>query len=325
MAYKAKIADRSIGEKYKKERLKQGLTLERISADTRIRKDYLEAIENDDFKRFDSPVYAKGFLKNYANYLGLNSESLISMYRRDYQNANMLTHKVPEKEKSKQEKEEISKKKKFLKLNITSKQLKVSITVVIIILAVVFIAKLIEQAFKPPYLKITSPIEITGSGEKTIDFKNKNLIIKGETAPYTLIKINEETVPLKPGFIFESDSIPITTERNVYIITAISQIGIKSEIKLEVLKSNIKKDNEAPIDAVINIVNDSAFVLVRADGIIKYNDQAYPNDAFPITAQKTLEIETSKPQNVKVTINGQEYTLSKNIETFQLKDGNIER
>jgi cytoskeletal protein RodZ len=50
--------------------------MDRAATETRIRRDYLVALENDDFS-FQAPVYVKGFLVNYARYLRLDPDPLV--------------------------------------------------------------------------------------------------------------------------------------------------------------------------------------------------------------------------------------------------------
>lgn len=66
------------GEKLRAEREAKGLTLEDVERATRIRAKYLAALEADDRSAFVSPSQARGFLKNYAEYLGLESEPLLA-------------------------------------------------------------------------------------------------------------------------------------------------------------------------------------------------------------------------------------------------------
>lgn len=54
----------------------RGLTIEQAAAATRIRAQYLLALESDELESFSAPVYAKGYLKTYARYLDLDPDSL---------------------------------------------------------------------------------------------------------------------------------------------------------------------------------------------------------------------------------------------------------
>ena len=58
----------------------KGISLEAAEESTKIRRKYLEAMENDNFDVLPGKVYVKGFIKNYATFLGLNGNSMVSAY-----------------------------------------------------------------------------------------------------------------------------------------------------------------------------------------------------------------------------------------------------
>lgn len=58
----------------------KGISLEAAEENTKIRRKYLEAMENDNFDVLPGKVYVKGFIKNYATFLGLNANSMVSAY-----------------------------------------------------------------------------------------------------------------------------------------------------------------------------------------------------------------------------------------------------
>ncbi len=65
-----------IGRLLEHKRKEQGLSLEEVEQATKIRKRYLTGLERDDYAILPDAVYARGFLKTYANYLGLDGEAL---------------------------------------------------------------------------------------------------------------------------------------------------------------------------------------------------------------------------------------------------------
>ena len=65
-----------IGRILGQERKKKGLSLEEVEKATKIRKRYLDGLEREDYAVLPAGVYAQGFLKTYANYLGLDGEDL---------------------------------------------------------------------------------------------------------------------------------------------------------------------------------------------------------------------------------------------------------
>ncbi len=69
-----------IGKILHEARTRLGLTLEQAERSTRIRSHYLEALERGDLDLLPSPVQARGFLQNYATYLGLDSQPILQRY-----------------------------------------------------------------------------------------------------------------------------------------------------------------------------------------------------------------------------------------------------
>ena len=67
----------TIGQRLKAEREEQRLTLEKVFEATRIRVQYLHALEADDLSVMPSPVQARGYLRNYAEYLGFDVEQML--------------------------------------------------------------------------------------------------------------------------------------------------------------------------------------------------------------------------------------------------------
>ena len=73
---RAPSGNAKIGPVLEKARKEKGLTLEEAEHATKIRKRYLVSLEREDYGVLPDAVYAQGFLKTYANYLGLNGEEL---------------------------------------------------------------------------------------------------------------------------------------------------------------------------------------------------------------------------------------------------------
>ncbi|MBN2351099.1 MAG: helix-turn-helix domain-containing protein [Spirochaetales bacterium] len=71
----------SFGEKLRATRENLGYSIEQIARDTHIAKRYLIALESEDFSIFPGETYLKGFLQNYAEYLGLDTDEMISIYK----------------------------------------------------------------------------------------------------------------------------------------------------------------------------------------------------------------------------------------------------
>lgn len=76
---------KSIGNILKKAREKKRLTLDVVYKQTRINPKFIKALESDNYKVFSGKVHSKGFLKLYTKYLGLNTNEMLALWRREYE------------------------------------------------------------------------------------------------------------------------------------------------------------------------------------------------------------------------------------------------
>jgi cytoskeletal protein RodZ len=100
---RARAADRAADRAYAAEagpalperlvaaRERKGVDLYRAERDTKIRARYLAALEHGEYSELPGAVYTKGFLRNYALYLGLDPEDVIRQWRRERGDAQVPT------------------------------------------------------------------------------------------------------------------------------------------------------------------------------------------------------------------------------------------
>ncbi|MEX1195177.1 MAG: helix-turn-helix domain-containing protein [Dehalococcoidia bacterium] len=69
-----------LGETLRRARLDKSVTFEDAERVTRIPRKYLEALELENFGILPAPVYARGFLRSYASYLGLDPKDLMPFF-----------------------------------------------------------------------------------------------------------------------------------------------------------------------------------------------------------------------------------------------------
>jgi cytoskeletal protein RodZ len=74
------------GEHLKREREMRGVSLEEISAATRISTRFLEALENDQWDQLPGGVFNRGFIRSVARFLGLDEDSLVAEYSLETRN-----------------------------------------------------------------------------------------------------------------------------------------------------------------------------------------------------------------------------------------------
>jgi cytoskeleton protein RodZ len=74
------MAKGSFGERLKREREMREVSLDELTKSTRISQRFLEALENEDWKKLPGGVFGRGFVRTIAGYLGLDEESLLGEY-----------------------------------------------------------------------------------------------------------------------------------------------------------------------------------------------------------------------------------------------------
>ena len=178
-------------------RLDRELDFNEISKKTKIPLRYLIAFENENTDDFPQEPYCSLIVKDYADYLGLNGEELLCLFRRDYD-------RRPQ--------------------NITRRHFWFSLTpqftftAFIIFLALIFTSYLVSEYLKfnrPPQLKVNWPQEI-----------NQEMIeISGVTDPESTVKINDSLVIVDINGNFKK-TLEISTPEASIVIEAKSPAGV---------------------------------------------------------------------------------------------------
>jgi transcriptional regulator with XRE-family HTH domain len=70
-----------LGQLLKKARTQKGITLDELQELTKIRKRYLEAIEDGNYKVLPGNFYVRAFIKSYAEAVGLQPDEVLRLYR----------------------------------------------------------------------------------------------------------------------------------------------------------------------------------------------------------------------------------------------------
>lgn len=174
------------GDLLKEKRLLKELSLETVAAKTKIKLEYLEAIENSDFSLLPSSTFAKGFLRNYASFLYLNPDTIVAMFRRDY-TENAKGEIIP----------------RGLVTPLGTKPKYFTVNMILTTLAIIaFLGFLSFQLFiwwSLPKIKLISPQNGDTYGEK--------VTFKGTTAMDATVKVDTQQVIVDPSGQFTLDLI----------------------------------------------------------------------------------------------------------------------
>lgn len=203
----------TIGQLLKAAREKNKISLEDVHKDTKIHLKFLEALESDTYGIFSDKVHAKGFLKIYATYLGLNTNDIIALWRREYE-SNFDKHR--------DSKTYQLKKVSPLTFYITPNIMIMTLFLVITIIFFGYLFYKYKTYVGLPTLEVYQPINNKTITSDIID-------ITGKTDLDVTIYINNQKILLNPDGSFGT-SIRLKEGINTLSIKAINKLDKEQEI-----------------------------------------------------------------------------------------------
>lgn len=308
------------GQMLQSARVKQKITLKQAAEATKIRSELLGAIEDGDFSVFASPVYSKAFVTTYGKFLGLDIEQLQAVFRRE----SVRQSQHPTKAARNADKPLQMDSRSRIRSLLQSQRFfaAVGVGIIGIVMLVYFVGQL-GAVLAPPLLQLSAPLDITADFEGEIYVAGNSFRIEGKTSAQTVITFNSEVLPLEPGFGFSTPEIPLRDNQIVVVLTATNQFGRTSQIKLTVLKGSTGIATAEKLSGLIEVENEASSLLIRADGVITFNDRAFPGDIIQTDALQRLQIESDMPYNLIVTVNGEKYRFTERSKTWELIQGKI--
>ena len=204
---------RTVGEILKKTRLEKGITLEEVASRTKIRLKILTSLEENNFQKTDQAAFTRGFLKTYAEFLGLNVEEILAIFRRDFD----------KKEKRKVILPGMVKPVNKRGLNWSPKITLIAFSLIFFLGLVSYLVYQYLSLVKPPSLRVTYP-------PSDLQVKEEIVKITGRADPDSLVTINRNAVSLSDQGEFEY-KFSLFPGENKIIITATSKTGKKNSLE----------------------------------------------------------------------------------------------
>lgn len=98
-----------IGNTLREARVQRNVSLQQAEEETKIRVKYIQAMENEDFDVLPAGTYVKGFMRTYAEYLGLDSQLMIDEYNERFGTGDHREHIIHQQRSAKSVKAETPK------------------------------------------------------------------------------------------------------------------------------------------------------------------------------------------------------------------------
>lgn len=181
--------NKTLGEKLKAIRVEKGLSLDEAETGTKVRANYLVAIEKGDSSSLPSEVYVRGFILAYAKFLEFDVNEAAAMYQRECRLQPKNSHST-----------DISYKNsvKDYKVVLTPKVIGYSFITFFVVSLFGYIIFQVVNFAGSPNLKITSP----GNGGVYVD---DSIDLRGITDNDTFLTINDEHVPITNDGTFSTN------------------------------------------------------------------------------------------------------------------------
>lgn len=200
----------TVGEIFKSEREKKRYSLSHVAKKIRVREKLLNAIEENNWNVLTSKIYIEGIIKNYGQFLGLDSSKLLAFFRRDYEKSEEVSfhravsdrHLIPE-----------------------SKTYKTIALAVLISAFIAYFTYQVKLYVSPPKVELVAPKETTF---KRVD----HVRIIGRTEKEAVITIFKDRVFQNKEGIFVYD-FTLSKGKNVLTIEVVGANGKKTTLTKE--------------------------------------------------------------------------------------------
>lgn len=199
----------TVGEILKNARQEKKLTIEQVEKATKIRAKFIVALEQNQFDKLPGPTFARGFVKNYAAFLGLPTEDTLAFYRRQAGGEELPT--IP--------KTPVNINKDGL---ITPQRFTVASIVLLLLGFFGYLVFSYVQFAGAPVLLVSSPANNT-----VVAYDSAEII--GKTDPGASLSINNESVSISENGSFDV-KVPLSPGLNTLTIVATNKFGKKTTV-----------------------------------------------------------------------------------------------
>ena len=292
------------GNILKARRKELNLSIKKIANDTKIQEAYLEKLENNDFESFDSLVFVNGYVKIYADYLGLDVDKLSALFRRQTKQES-TTVKV----RTNRNKTGIN----TLSKLITPNNVLIGMGITFVLAVILFISIQFYNFRKAPMLEIYTPANQTISQEKKVE-------ISGTTENSVSVFINDNEINVDENNNFTTE-INLREGTNTITIKA-SKTNSQQSSTTKVLTINYEPAQAkiAEPDAIdvkqkeftvkLQTLTSEAWIMLSVDNKQELAQIVAANQIkeFPLTESLTLS--TGRPSVTKLYINDEEININ---------------
>lgn len=207
---KKSIGTLTLGEKLKKLRSERRMSLNEVSRIIMVQIKYLEYLEQGEYDKLPADVYTKGFLRNYADFLGVEERILLKLYNKEKGIKKNL-------EKSKKGENSQIKSVNISSFVLTPKKIVIIVGTLLVFLGLFLLYKEVGTFASTPRLVVLSP-------EDGSEVSGNSLFVEGITEKDASLFINGQPILVGDDGKFKE---------NITLQSGINSINIKSVNKFK--------------------------------------------------------------------------------------------
>ena len=304
---KKKINSYTLGEQLKKMRSDGRVTLHEVSRETKIPVKYLAMIEEGDCENLPPDVYVKGFLKSYAEYLGVDHQKLIALYLRDKDIKNNL-----EKNIRKEKTPKIFRVPRFI---VTPKMITAAIVFLIAASGFYYLYREIGRFAALPRLVVAEPM-----GDTSVE--GNSITISGFTDQDAKLTINDQPVMVKDSGEFQ-ENLLLQEGVNSINISSVNRFG-KTAMRMLNVSSNYEKpdmtfeetggsegqisgeqaEKKEGVEVVVKVDANPTWLSIESDGSLVYSGTMLPGATQSFKGEKEVRVTSGKANQTFIRVNG---------------------
>jgi len=293
----------TLGEKLKKIRSDRRVSLGEISRVTRIPVKYLEYLDAGNYEKLPVDVYVKGFLRSYAEYLGIDEKILIRLYEKEKGIRKNLDKDKP-KEKPRQP--------------ISVSYFAITPRLVIIILMALLLGGGLFYLYKEIGSFSDAPRLIVLSPENNSSISDNSVSIEGLTDSDAKIFINDQPIPVNDEGRFQ-ETVTLQSGANPLNIKAINRfnketlqvVTVQADYEPEIVPAGLEaaEDNRlqrAGVAIEISVSPDPVWLSVETDGNLVFSGTLPAGTSQSFNANEKITISSGRGNATFIKLNGRD-------------------
>ena len=203
---------RTVGQILKEEREKNFLSLDEIEKITKIRKELLQALEAGQYTKLPPSTFIQGFIKNYGRFLGLNTEKLLAVFRREFSEGKNPPRVLDSLQNPIDDK----------KFRLTPTRVLIGMIFTLVTIFFIYLWWQYRFLVGSPFLEISQPVDQSTT-------TSNEIVVLGRTDPEVKVSINDQEITTDQSGKF-SQTIKLSENVNNIVITSTAKSGKQTKV-----------------------------------------------------------------------------------------------